>query len=239
VAPQFAVGMQEAEVSGPAATAQQVMDDALMVPGQGPQLGRQGEGEQEVGGGHALLELALQPLLALVVLAMGAAAMAAGLGHQRLVVTIRAGSEHAGAERGAALFDGLKRFVSDTGFMTLLPHDSWWQVPARTAGVRLHFNAPGETVFLREAAPSNKGDRVRRLTAPALRCRSGWSPSRAAHRQRRLHFNAPGETVFLREAAPSNKKPQPTLDCSRPSLPLRLVAVTRGSSPTLAASNIH
>lgn len=87
----------------PTATYQQVVDDARVRKGQRPELGRHGEGEQEVLGGDLLLHLALQPLLTLVVLAVRAVAMAAGVRHALVVCAFAAPDLHHGAGRGAAM----------------------------------------------------------------------------------------------------------------------------------------
>ena len=58
-----------------------------MAPGQRAQLGGQREGDQEVGTRQQRLGLALDPALALKVLAVRAAAMAAGMGHKALLAT--------------------------------------------------------------------------------------------------------------------------------------------------------
>ena len=75
-----------------------------MLPGQRPQLGRQGKGQQEIVNRHLFFELAFQPLLALVMLTMGAVAMPAGVRHKDLTVTGGALRLHAWAERGTAGF---------------------------------------------------------------------------------------------------------------------------------------
>src|SRR3990172_4708551 len=74
-----------------------------MRPGQRPQLGGQGEGQQEVFAGHLLFELALQPLLALMGLAVRTLAMTAGVRHEDLFVACGAFGLHPRAHRGAAL----------------------------------------------------------------------------------------------------------------------------------------
>jgi hypothetical protein len=69
----------------PSAAHQSIVEHVLMRPGERPELGRQGEGEQEVLGRQLPLQLSFQPLLALVVLAVRAVAMTAGMGHQTLM----------------------------------------------------------------------------------------------------------------------------------------------------------
>lgn len=61
----------------PAATDHRIIKRALVCPDQWTQRCGQGEGDQEVGGWHLPGKLAFNPLLALVVLAVGARAMAA------------------------------------------------------------------------------------------------------------------------------------------------------------------
>jgi hypothetical protein len=53
--------------------------------GQPPEFGRQGEGDQEIIRRHQSPGLPFQPLLALVMLAIRAVAMAAGVRHQNPV----------------------------------------------------------------------------------------------------------------------------------------------------------
>ena len=76
-----------------------------MRPGQRPEFGRHGEGQQEVLGGHLLLQLAFEPLLALMVLTVRAVAMAAGMRHQCLVLAFGAFDLHLRAGLRAAMFD--------------------------------------------------------------------------------------------------------------------------------------
>jgi hypothetical protein len=56
----------------PSAAHEQIVDDARVRPAQRPEFGRQGKGQQKVLGRHLLLHLAFQPLLTLMVLAVGA-----------------------------------------------------------------------------------------------------------------------------------------------------------------------
>jgi hypothetical protein len=60
-------------------------------------------------GRHLLLQLPLQPLLALVGLTVRAVAVAAGMGHQTLMPALRALHLHARARLAAALTDGGQR----------------------------------------------------------------------------------------------------------------------------------
>ncbi len=86
----------------PTALQQQAVDRALMPPGEIAQFGREGERNQEVLGRDAALELALQPLLAFVVLAVRTGAVAAGMRHEALFGTVLALHLHARAECAAA-----------------------------------------------------------------------------------------------------------------------------------------
>ena len=74
----------------PSAAQEQIVDDARVRPAQRPEFGGQGKGQQKVLGWHLLLHLAFQPLLTLMVLAVGAVAMSAGVRHQLPMVTFRA-----------------------------------------------------------------------------------------------------------------------------------------------------
>jgi hypothetical protein len=66
----------------PAALHHQRIEHALVRPGQRPEFSRQSKGQQKIRAGHLLLELALQPLLALVVLAVWTVAMATGMRYE-------------------------------------------------------------------------------------------------------------------------------------------------------------
>ena len=90
----------------PATTHEQIIDDVLVRPGQRPEFGGQGEGQQKVLGGHLLLQLTFQPLLTLMMLAVRAVAVAAGMWHQFLMLTCRAFDLHHGAGLRAAMFHG-------------------------------------------------------------------------------------------------------------------------------------
>lgn len=82
-----------------------------MRAGQRPEFSGQRERQQEIPGGHLLLELAFQPLLAFMVLAVRAVTMAAGVRHQRLVRTFAALELHLEAGLGAAPLHGRERPV--------------------------------------------------------------------------------------------------------------------------------
>ena len=77
--------------------------------GQVTQLGGQGEGDQVVLDGYLALELALQPLLGLVMLAMRTRAMAARVRHEALGRARFALHLHAWAVGGAAVLQRVQR----------------------------------------------------------------------------------------------------------------------------------
>lgn len=95
----------------PAATDHQVIEYALMLPGQRAQFFGQGEGQQKIRGRHLFFELAFQPLLALMMLAMGATAMAAGMRDEDLFFAAVALRQHHRTLRGSALFQGGQGFA--------------------------------------------------------------------------------------------------------------------------------
>ena len=82
-----------------------------MRPGERPEFGGQGEGQQKVLGRDLLVQLPFQPLLALMMLAVRAVAMAAGMRHQFLMRASGAFDLHHRARLGAALFHRRKRSV--------------------------------------------------------------------------------------------------------------------------------
>jgi len=81
---------------------QQVVAAALLAPEQRPQLGRHREGDQEVLHRQQLGQLPLDPALAVRVLAVGAAAVAAGVGNLEAVVAVAAAEHHQVAALAAA-----------------------------------------------------------------------------------------------------------------------------------------
>jgi hypothetical protein len=91
----------------PGAVHQCVVDDALVGPGQSAQLGRQREGDEEVWPGDELAALALDPALAVGVLAVRAQAVAAGVRHhaQGAAVVAAALGGEGGRQRGAAALE--------------------------------------------------------------------------------------------------------------------------------------
>jgi hypothetical protein len=103
---QLLVVVAESTHRFPTTLHQRRVHHALVRPGERPEFGRQGKGQQEILGGHLFLQLAFQPLLALVMLAVGAVAMAAGVRQQFLMVTFGALDLHLAAELGAALLHG-------------------------------------------------------------------------------------------------------------------------------------
>ena len=75
-----------------------------MLPGQRPKFGRQGEGQQKILGGHLFVELSFQPLLALMMLAMGTIAMTAGMRDEDLFFAAVALRQQHRTLCGTALF---------------------------------------------------------------------------------------------------------------------------------------
>ena len=88
----------------PGAAHEHIIDGLLVRKGKPSEFGREREGQQKVLGRHLLLQLAFQPLLALVVLAVLAVAMAAGMRHPFLMRASCALDVHHGAGFCAALF---------------------------------------------------------------------------------------------------------------------------------------
>ena len=126
----------------PGAIHQQVIDDALMLPGQRPEFGGQGEGHQEVVAGHQPLGLLLDPALALKVLAVRATAVAAGVRHGELLLAARALREHPGGHAGAAVRHGVQGLpVAGQQGLVILRQEG--QREALDEGCqRDHFTAP-------------------------------------------------------------------------------------------------
>ena len=69
---------------------------ALMMPCHRSEFFRQGKGQQKILDGQLFLELTFQPLLALMVLAVWAIAMAAGMRREDLAVALGALRQHLG-----------------------------------------------------------------------------------------------------------------------------------------------
>ena len=79
-----------------------------MLPGDLTQGVRQGEGHQEIVGGHALLQLTFEPLLAVVMLAMRTVPMTAGMGYPVTMIAVGALHLHVRSGAGTAVFDGVE-----------------------------------------------------------------------------------------------------------------------------------
>jgi len=75
-----------------------------MRPGQRPEFGRQSKRHQEILGRHLLLHQTFQPLLTLMVLAMRAVAVTAGMRYQRLMLAAGAFDLYLQARLRAAVF---------------------------------------------------------------------------------------------------------------------------------------
>jgi len=95
----------------PATTNHQVIQRALLLPGQRSELFRQREGQQKIRGGHLPLQLPLQPLLTFVLLAVGTVAMAAGMRHETLAIAVSALRQHHRTLRSAAVLHGGQRLA--------------------------------------------------------------------------------------------------------------------------------
>ena len=108
----------------PGALHQQRIDHALMAEGQGAQLARQRERDHEVDGRHQRLKLSLQPDLSLVVLAVRATSVAAGMGHAALLAAGHALCQHAWREaRAAALHRRQRLVLAGQQALTILLHE--------------------------------------------------------------------------------------------------------------------
>ena len=107
---ELAVVAAELGQSVPGTLHQETIDGLLMAPGQGAQFSGQREGDQEVGARQQRLGLALNPALALEVLAVRAASVAAGMGNQALLATTGAQGQHLGTKAAAAGLHGLEGF---------------------------------------------------------------------------------------------------------------------------------
>jgi hypothetical protein len=88
----------------PATTDHQVIKYALLLPSQSSQFLWQRERQQKIRCGHLFIELPIQPLLGLMMLAMGAIAMAAGMRNEDVFFAVVALRQHHWTMRGAALF---------------------------------------------------------------------------------------------------------------------------------------
>ncbi|EXI77754.1 MAG: hypothetical protein AW12_03089 [Candidatus Accumulibacter sp. BA-94] len=103
---QLPVVLAEAQHRRPGTAHQRIEDDVGVRRGESAPLGRQREGQQEVVGRNQALHLTLQPLLALVVLAVRTKAMAAGVRNELVVGTVAALNLHHRAGRAAAIAQG-------------------------------------------------------------------------------------------------------------------------------------
>ena len=90
----------------PGTAHQEIEDDVGVRRSEPAPFGRQREGQQKVAGRDQALHLTFQPLLALVVLAMRAKAMAAGMRNEVVVGTVAALNLHHRAGRAAAIAHG-------------------------------------------------------------------------------------------------------------------------------------
>ena len=102
---QLSVILTEAEYGFPGTAHQQVKNDVGVRRSEPAEFGRQREGQQKIVGRNEALHLAFQPLLALVVLAMRAEAMAAGMRHEAVVLAVSALELHHRAGLAAAVLD--------------------------------------------------------------------------------------------------------------------------------------
>lgn len=75
VALELAIVLGKGLLGLPDTAAHQGVAQALMRPGQPPEFGRQREGHQKISRGHLFVELTLQPLLTLMMLAEGTVAV--------------------------------------------------------------------------------------------------------------------------------------------------------------------
>ncbi len=135
----------------------QGIDDLLIPPGQFPELGRQGKGEQEIPGRQPFVQLVADPLVVLVVLTMRTTAVTAGMRDIGLEATFTLG-EHMGTMRLPAVLHNRKR----------LP----------VAGQNRVFVALEETVL---ELTDNPGEQYH-LTPPQLKVKSPISVSMARRR---------------------------------------------------------
>jgi len=108
---QLRIVLREGFEGLPATPDHQVIETALMLPSQRTQFFGHGEGQQKILGRHLFFELPFQPLLALMMLAMGATAMSAGMRNEDLFFAAVALRQHHRTLRGAALFQGGQGFA--------------------------------------------------------------------------------------------------------------------------------
>ena len=145
---QLGVVVAEGVERVPGALHQQRIDPALVAPGQAAQLGRQREGDHEVGGRHQRLKLALQPDLCFVVLAVRAGAVAAGVGHAALLAAARALRQHAWRKAGAAALHCRQRLVLAGQKAVFVAPQQVWLEALDELGQRDHSTLPQPRVKL-------------------------------------------------------------------------------------------
>ncbi len=92
----------------PTAAGQGGIQRALMLPSQSSEFFGQSEGRQKIIGGYLFLELAFQPLLTFVGLAVWTTTMAAGMGYQDLAFAVIAVCQHQRALRSPAVLHNLQ-----------------------------------------------------------------------------------------------------------------------------------
>jgi hypothetical protein len=80
----------------------QVVDDSLVGAGEGPQLGRQGEGDEVVGAGQETAEQTGEPAPGAVAVTLGALTVAAGVVGELEVAALLVAGEERAAEGGCA-----------------------------------------------------------------------------------------------------------------------------------------
>jgi len=100
---QLPVVLTEAQQRFPGTAHQGIEDDVGVRRSESAPLGQQREGQQKMVGRDQALHLTLQPLLALVALAVRAKAMAAGMWNEVVVSTVAALDLHHRARRAAAV----------------------------------------------------------------------------------------------------------------------------------------
>jgi hypothetical protein len=106
---QLPVALTEAQHGFPGRAHQQGKRDVGVRGDESAEFGRQGKGQQEIFGRNEPLRLPFQPLLALMVLAVRAKSMAAGMRNQTVVRAVGALKLHHRAGRTAALLDRCQR----------------------------------------------------------------------------------------------------------------------------------
>ncbi len=103
---QLPVVLAEAQHCLPGTVHQRIEDDVGVRRGESAPFGRQREGQQKMVGRDQALHLTLQPLLALVVLAVRTKAMAAGVRNELLMGAVAALHLHHRAGGAAAIAQG-------------------------------------------------------------------------------------------------------------------------------------